>query len=95
MGLKATPLERAIAVQKDRRVRYDQRMRDGGHKRLTLWCPEPFEDDVRELVKMLAGADAQAVGEGLRTVLARGSRQPQSTATEALSGKVLDDGGRS
>ena len=50
---KRTPLEQAIAEKKDRRVRYDARMREKGYKRTSFWIPEDRIAEVKEFIEGL------------------------------------------
>lgn len=57
---KRTPLEEAIACQKDRRARYDAKMRKAGFKRTTIWVRE----DQLEAVKSFVAKVNDALREG-------------------------------
>lgn len=65
-----TPLEQAIAVTTDRRLRYDEKMKKAGNRKLTVWVPEANADLMRQLAKALCDtvepeAVNAAIGEAL------------------------------
>lgn len=56
-AVKKTPIEQAIAAQTDRRLRYDQKMREAGNRKVTLWVPEPLAEPLREAMKAITNGD--------------------------------------
>lgn len=91
--VKLTPLERAIVATKDRRVRYDDRMRWAGNLKLTLWCPETVSAELRELARALValGTRAGPIGAEVRELAAKAAAQKSSADQSA--GRQ-DDGAR-
>lgn len=52
-----SPLEEAIAARKDRRVRYEMKMKAEGFQKVTLWVPGDCVDPIRELVRLLGATN--------------------------------------
>lgn len=75
MPQSRSPLEEAIAAKKDRRVRYESKMKREGFKKITLWVPVDCLDLVRELVRLL-GATNGWYRKALRTLIDGKPREP-------------------
>jgi len=54
---KATPLERAIAEQKDRRRKHDAKKERDGFKRTTVWVREDRLSEVKEFIQRVNEAE--------------------------------------
>jgi hypothetical protein len=54
---KRTPLEQAIAVQSDRRARYEAKMRARGFRRTTVWLRVEDLDAFQEVVRIKNGGE--------------------------------------
>lgn len=59
--MRKTPLEQAIANQTDRRLRYDERLREKGFKKTSLWVHPAILDDLRIIARASVASDGDTV----------------------------------
>jgi hypothetical protein len=60
-GKRLTPLERAIAAKLDRRAKYDQKKRDAGLVKVSLWVRADCADALKAAAKVANAWDGQGV----------------------------------
>lgn len=85
MPKEQLPMLAHIAEQKDRRLRYDGRMRKAGNRKLTLWCPDAAAADIRAIAGALIelGPDGVSIAAELARLAATAAERKSATVSKA------------